>query len=444
MFVDMALGKTAITLTAIVNMLALGLIPDGVLLVAPLNVTKDTWQQEALLWTHLRNLKFILIEGKDQNERLRLLQSKADIKIISYTLLPWLGRLLDPKKLRRTGKPYWLPTMLVLDESEFIKGRGSWFKVLRNRVIRYTKYRVIQTGTPAAHSLFDLWPQLFIIDKGARLSSSFDNYRGRFFEQDDYQGYRYVPRKGAEKRIYKLIDDVIVRLDGKDWLELPEIVPQTIYVDLPSRAMQLYRKHEKEMFIQLDNLKEIEAINAAVLSGQCWQLAGGAIYDDPELRESWSEIHRAKLDALKELIEGAVGNPAIVAYWFRHERARLQREYPKATFVTKDNVIDIKAKWNKGQIPLLFMNPQQSAHGLNMQFGGHRVFWYTQIWSGGRHDQLLARLRRPDQQSPHILTYYITARNTVDEVIAESREQRLRGQAALLDALRRYQRKRYR
>lgn len=441
LFVDMSLGKTAITLTAFVNLQVQRKVPNGLLVVAPINVTKDTWQEEAKLWSHLKNIKFVVVEGRPK-QRLALLHSKADVKIISYTLLPWLGNLLRSRPRRqRKVRPSWLPDMLVLDESEHIKGRGAWFKAIRNQLMRWMPYRVIQTGTPAAHSLFDLWSQIFVVDRGARLGTAFDRYRGRFFEQVDYQGYQYQPRQGAEQRIYRLVSDIVVRLDGEDWLDLPEIIPNTVYVDMPPRAMELYRKHEKDMFIQLDNLKEVEAANAAILSNQCWQLANGAIYDDPEIRTSWAEIHTAKLQALKRLIDEAVGNPVIIAYWFKHDRQRLQREYPNDIFLNKNNVVEVKKQWNLGKIPRLFINPASGSHGLNMQYGGHMVFWFSQIWSGGKHDQLLARLRRPDQSSPHIISQYITCRNTVDEVIHQSRTRRLRGQAALLNALREYRRR---
>lgn len=437
LFVDMSLGKTAITLTAIKNLMDLGKLPNGAWIIAPLSVTKDTWQEEAKLWSHLKDLTFVLVEGRAK-KRLELLQQKADIHIISYTLLPWLGNLINPRLKRR--KP-WYPDLVALDESEHVKGRGPWFKALRNRILKWVPYRIIQTGTPAAHSLFDLWSQIYVLDEGQRLGTAFDRFRSRFFQQDDYQGYVYVPRPGAEQRIYKLLSDIVIRLDGDDWLELPSVVKDQVFVDLPPRAMALYRKHEREMFIRLDNLKEVEAANAAVLSGQCWQLANGAIYDDPEERTSWAEIHTAKLTKLDEMLEQAVGNPVLVGYWFRHDRERLMAKYPKATFMNKNNITEVKARWNAGKIPLLFMNPQSVSHGLNMQFGGHIVIWFSQIWSGGRHDQLIARLRRPDQRAPHIISRYITARGTVDEVIQESRDNRLRGQAQLLNALRAYRKR---
>lgn len=449
LFVDMSLGKTAITLTAYVNLKTQGKVPYGMWVIAPLSVTKSTWQEEAQQWEHLKDLTFTLVEHKRPSKRLEMLKEPTDIKVISYTLLPWLYGALPRKRSRRKAtkgrktlvRPDWAPSMLVLDESEHVKGRGAWFRAVRYGIMRWAPYRVIQTGTPAAHSLFDLWPQIYILDKGERLGSSFENYRGRFFQQADYNGFRYEPRPGAERLIYQLLSDCVVRLDGDDWLQLPKIIPNDVYVDLPPTAMELYRRHEREMFIRLDNLKEVEAANAAVLSGQCWQLANGAIYDDLELRDSWTEIHRAKLNALAEIIESAVGNPMIVAYWFRHDRERLKKAYPDAMFMSKKNITECKDLWNKGKLPLLFMNPQNVSHGLNMQFGGHMITWFSQIWSGGRHNQLIARLRRPDQRSPHVISTYITARNTVDEVIKESRERRLRGQSALLDALRAYRRR---
>lgn len=442
LFVDMSLGKTAIVLTAIRNLLDQGKIRSA-WVIAPISVTKDTWQDEAKLWEHLRGLSFTLVEGKPKT-RLSLLRSSAKIKVISYTLLPWLASLLDPKKVRRLGPPSWLPDFLALDESEHVKGRGAWFKALRYRIIKHIPYLIVQSGTPASHSLMDVWPQVFVLDRGRRLGTAFEDFKSHYFEPEDYNSFHYKPRQGAESRIYELLSDIVVRLDAEDWLKLPPIIPHTEFVDLPPRAMALYRKHERDMFIRLDNLKEVEAANAAILSGQCWQLAGGAIYDDPLDRTSWTEVHRAKLDKLKELIIAAVGNPLLIAYWFRHERARLQREFPDATFVNKKNVSEVKRDWNKGKLDLVFINPGSTSHGLNMQFGGHRVIFYSQLWSGGRHDQLIARLRRPDQRARHILATYITARNTVDEVIARSRERRLRGQAALLNALREYANKKRR
>lgn len=439
LFVDMSLGKTAITLTAIRNLIDQKKLLHGALVIAPISVTKDTWQEEAKLWSHLRTLKFVLIDAKRASARMKQLQQKADVKIISYTMLPWLGKIINPRHKRR---PAWLPDMLVLDESESIKGRGTWFKRIRYRLLKHMPYRIIQTGTPAAHSLFDLWSQVYVLDRGSRLGTAFDRYRKRFFQQSDYGGYAYEPRPGAEQRIYGLLKDIAVRLDAADWLELPPVVPDTVYVDLPPRAMELYRKHEREMFIRLDNMREVEAVNAAVLSGQCWQLANGAIYDDPEERESWTEIHGVKLEALRHMIDQAVGNPVLVPYWFRHDRYRLQREYPKAKFMNKSNLTETKELWNKGKVPILFINPNSVSHGLNMQFGGHMVLWFSQLWSGGKHDQIIARLRRSDQKAPHILSRYITARHTVDEVIQDSRNRRLRGQAALLNALREYRKRR--
>lgn len=448
LFVDMSLGKTAIALTAVRNMYAMDMLPDGVVLVAPIDVTKDTWQNEAKLWSHLKDMTFQIVDAKNKNERLRQLNAKVDIRIISYTLLPWLGKLLAPKiwrKKKRRGqvkakapRPEFMPTLLILDESDHIKGRGGWFNVLKNRVLKYVSFSLLLTGTPASHSLFDLWPQAYVIDRGTRLDTAFDRYRSRFFEKEHPNSFAYTPRPGAEKRIYKLLDDIAVRLDAEDWLDLPEIVPNTVYVDLPPRAMQLYRKHEEDMFIRLDNLKEVEAANAAILSGQCWQLAGGAIYDDEEDRTSWTEIHRAKLDALSRVLEQIGNEQVMIAYWFRHERERLQREYPDAIFMNKTNSMQVKDMWNERKARRVFINPGRSAYGLNMQYGGHHIVFFSQIWSGGKHDQLIGRLRRPDQESEHIITTYLTARNTVDEVISYSRRRRLRGQKQFLDALRKY------
>ena len=425
-FVDMGLGKTISALTAIDEMLRTGW--RSALVVAPLRVCQAVWSQEAQDWAHTRKLRVVWVHGSAK-QRLRLLAQPADVYLLSYSLLQWLG---EQKTLD-------LPEILVLDESTHIKAPNTQrFKALRYRLLKRFERVIIMTGTPAPNTLLNLWSQVFCLDQGARLGTSYGTYKQRFFEQVDYQGYRYEPRRGAEEEIYDLLSDIVVRLDARDWLKLPEVIEAPTPVVLPDVTMRLYRKHEREMFTELDNEGTINSVNAAVLSMHCQQMANGAIYDDPEVRDSWSLLHNAKLDAVAELLEED-DSPVIIAYKFRHDLARLQAAYPTAVHVTKDNVAKVQEDWNADKLPIILMNPSSSSHGLNLQKGsGHRVIWLSLTWSLEHYTQTMGRLARSGSRHRRVYSQIIYARGTVDEAIMDALAHKAGTQRALLDALRRY------
>lgn len=442
-FVDVGLGKTISALTVIDELLRTGW--RSALVVAPLRVCEGVWAQEAKDWQHTRQLDVVWVKGSAK-ERLRILQEEHDVYLMSYDLLKWLGTVMhDGVKQRGTRRRLRIelnPEILILDESTYIKAAGTErFKALRNRLLKYFERVIIMTGTPAPNSLLNLWSQIFCLDRGERLGTSFELFKQRFFEQDDYRGYRYVPRAGAAEEIYDLIGDIVVRLDAADWLELPKVISAPTPIVLPDATLKMYRKHEREMFTEFDNARIINSVNAAVLSMHCQQIANGAVYANPEDKTIWTPLHDRKIQAVQEILEED-DSPAIVAYRFKHDRARLLEAFPNATVLQKGDLDAVQVAWNKDRIPVLLANPSSAAHGLNLQKGsGRRVIWFSLTWGLEGYLQLLGRLARSGSRHKHITSVLIYARNTVDEVILERLEAKDAGQRALLDALKRYRRR---
>lgn len=442
-FVDVGLGKTISALTVVDELRITGW--GAAIVVAPLRVCEGVWAQEAADWQHTRGLRVVWVHGSAKR-RLELFSEPADVYLINYDLLKWMAGLVrEGVKVRGQRKRLrWKPPaeILILDESTYIKAPGTErFKALRFQLLKYFERVLILTGTPAPNSLLNLWSQIFCIDRGERLGTSYELFKQRFFEQDDYHGYRYVPREGARQEIYDLISDVVVRLDAKDWLELPEVIPAPTPVVLPEATLRLYRKHEREMFTELDNAKVIDSVNAAVLSMHCQQMANGAVYANPEDKSEWAELHTKKVEAVKELLDED-DSPAIIAYRFKHDRERLLAAFPKAQVLQKGNLDKVQTAWNKDKVPVLLANPASAAHGLNLQKGsGRRVIWFSLTWGLEGYLQLLGRLARSGSRHKHISSILIYARDTVDEAIMDALQRKAAGQRELLDALKRYRRR---
>jgi SNF2 family DNA or RNA helicase len=281
------------------------------------------------------------------------------------------------------------------------------------------------------------------LDEGARLGTAFGRFKSRFFFPTDYHGYKWEPRPGAERAVHELIAPISVRLDRNDYLDLPPVTFNPVWVTLPPEVMAVYREFERRMFLELDATSEVEAVNAAVLTMKCAQIANGAVYTTPdpahpEDRHA-SVLHDAKLEALAEIVDGT-GSPVMVAYQFAHDLARLKewRDAPHLGGGQTQTTDAIVTAWNRGDLPLLYVHPQSASHGLNMQRGpGHTLVFFSQTWSAEQRAQLIARLDRSGQASP-VVVHDILARDTVDEVIAAAVERKLNGQAALLNALNDY------
>jgi len=431
LFLDMGLGKTVVTLTAIIDFLTVGELTGPVLLVGPIRVIKTVWRQEAQKWEHTRGLCFSLVHGSAK-QRLDALATPADIYLINPENVKWLMELMktDDELESRFG-------MLVIDESSMFKDPTTQrFKALKSYIPK-VRHRLILTGTPTPNNLMEIWPQVYMTDAGKRLGPSFYRFRDRFFETTDYMGYNWAPRPEAENYIYKLLGDVILRLDAKDWLELPPILDNIVKIELPQEARKLYQKMAREMLIKLDTGDEVEAVNAAVLSGKCQQIAQGAIYADEE-RTRWELIHDAKLEALREILDGAGGN-VLVVYQYRHDLDRLKAAYPHApVFTEAKDPETLVREWNAGKHPIMFLHPGSGGHGLNLQYGGNRIVFFSLTWSLERHDQVTARIGPARQVgiADNVIRHYIVAENTVDEVIMAALAGKAQTQKMLLDMLR--------
>lgn len=423
LFMDMGLGKTVSALTAVRDLLSGGVI-QRVLVVAPPRVMRGVWRQEARKWQHLKALTFKLIDGNER-QRLVALNSQAQVHLISTDNLRWLLRVLR-SRVKRHGWPY---DMLVIDESSMFKTPSSKrFGALRYQLHRFDR-RLIMTGTPAPKGLLDIWSQIFILDEGMRLGEKVDRYRNRFFHPNGYMGYGYAPDEGAEQAITKLISPLILTMRAEDWLELPPVIEQTVYVDLPPNARKLYQKLADEMYLELE-YGTTEALSAASLSSKCWQMANGMLYlEDAEGQKTWQAIHDAKLQALEEVVEGVGGN-VLVAYWFKPDLARLKKLYPKAPSMadarTERAQNKLQDEWNAGKHPVMFVHPQGAGHGLNLQGGGNVLVFFSMLWGREAFAQVKERMGASRQIGlrDHVMYKYILARDTVDEVMYQTQQMR--------------------
>jgi len=432
LLVDMGLGKTVTVLTAIRDMRLSAAIRSA-LVIGPIRVVETVWAQEAAEWEHLRGLRFSLVRGTPA-QRLKALATPADIYLTSYSLVQWLFATL------RGAIPF---DMLVADESSAVKAPGTTrFRVLKYAV-RHFERRAILTGTPRPNSLLELWPQFYLLDEGARLGASFGRFKSRFFMPMDFNQYNWEPRPGAEERIQALIAPITLRLDRRDHLSLPPVTYNIVRVQLPPDALALYREFERKMFLAVDPDTKLEAVNAAVLTGKCLQIANGAVYAVPDPLKPEDKtvvaIHDAKLEALAEIVE-ETGSPVMVAYQYEHDLARLKawKDAPHLGGGQDRNTLELVAEWNEGRLPLLYVHPASASHGLNMQLGpGHTIVFFSQTWSAEQRAQLIARLDRSGQASP-VVVHDILAERTVDELCYAMVNRKIAGQTDTLDALNLY------
>lgn len=442
LLVDMGLGKTISVLSAIKHLFYKKKLTGPVLLVAPIRVIYSVWRQEAMKWKHTSSITFSLVHG-GAKQRMQALTKPAHIYLVNPEGVRWLidyyTRLARGDKDR--FERIWPFKMLVVDESTFFKeGSTQRFKALK-RVLHLFERRVILTGTPTPNSLLQIWAQMYIVDMGARLGTTFSGFRERFFQKQDYMGYSYGLRDGAEAYMDRLLRPIVLRLQDSDWLEMPGLVKAYIDVELPPAAQKLYEDFEREMFLELETA-EVEALNAATLTGRCHQIANGAIYavDKETGAKDWHVIHDAKIEALKEYIEEMDGKRAIIAYTFKHDLERLMALLPDAP-VLKKNADRIIEEWKAGQHQFIIIHPQSGGHGINnLQINCRNVLFYSIPWSGEAHDQLVARVgpaRRAGEEEPTVV-HYIRALKTVDEVIVTALDRKAASQRDLLSSLRDY------
>ena len=418
---DMGLGKTAITLTAIEELIHDRFEVRSALVVAPLRVARDTWPSEIEKWDHLKDLTFTVAVGNEK-QRLTALKKSADIHIINRENVPWL--------IEKSGIPFDYD-MIVIDElSSFKNHQAKRFRALMK--VRPTITRIVGlTGTPSSNGLMDLWAEYRILDFGERLGRYISRYRHQYFRPDKYNGpvvYSYKPLPGAEEQIYNKISDITISMKSTDYLKMPERIMNEVRVKLDEKEQKLYDTMRKELTISLRD-KEIDAGNAAALSGKLIQMADGAVYDNDG---GVVKIHDRKLDALEDLIEGANGKPVLVSYWYRHDLDRIKERFPSARELKSHEDF---TEWNKGQIPIALIHPASAGHGLNLQSGGSTIVWFTLTWSLELYEQMNARLWRQGQKSETVVIHHIITEGTIDENIMKALRTKDKTQSALINAV---------
>lgn len=424
LFLDMGLGKTVITLTAINDLKYNRFAINKVLVIAPKKVAESTWVNEAKKWDHLKLLRFSVVLGPEQ-KRIRALNTPADIYVINRDNVVWL---VDYYRNR------WPFDMVVIDEfSSFKNHQAKRFKALRN-VRPHIKRIVGLTGTPAPNGLLDLWAQVYLLDGGQRLGKSIISFRERYFEPDQRNRERvftYAPKIGAEEKIQSLISDICISMKAEDYIQLPDIIYNTITVKLDSKAKKAYDKLEKEMLLEVDG-STIDAGSAAVLANKLLQLCNGAVYDE---ERNIVEVHNNKIERFMELIEELNGKPALVFYNFQHDKDRLIKALSK----TKLRVRELKKPqdeqdWNNRQIDILLAHPASAAYGLNLQQGGNHIIWFGLNWSLELYQQANKRLHRQGQ-TEKVIIHHIAIEGGVDEDVLAALESKTDTQDKLIEAL---------
>lgn len=418
-----SVSKTVITLSAINELIYNRFEVAKVLVIAPLRVAQDTWSREADKWDHLRHLSIAKILGTER-ERLEALNgSDVDIYIINRENVVWLIEWLEQHRIR------WPFDMIVIDElSSFKSNQAKRFKALRK--VRPMADRVVGlTGTPAANSLIDLWAEMYLLDRGERLGATLTVYRGAWFRPGYSNGpvvYKWEPKRGALQEITRAIADITVSMRAEDYLQLPDKIESTVEVSLDDKALKAYREMERQSLLELEG-DEILALNAAAVMTKLLQLSNGFVYNEGHVAR---RIHKAKLEALGELIEAA-DSPVLVYYNYQADKDLILETYPEARVLQSDKDI---ADWNNGKVDLLIAHPQSAGFGLNLQDGGHIMVWYGLPWSLELYLQAVARLQRQGQKYP-VMIYHLIARGTVDEQVAKSLQKKDTTQSELIRIL---------
>ena len=418
---QMGLGKSVITLTAIRDLALDRFEVSRVLVIAPLRVARDTWPAEIQKWDHLAGLTCSVAVGTDAERRAALRQNTM-IHIINRENVSWL--------IEKSGLPFDYD-MIVIDElSSFKSHTAQRFKSLLK--VRHRVSRIVGlTGTPSSNGLMDLFAQFRILDGGKRLGRFITHYRNEFFQPDRTNGmqvYSWKPRPGAEEEIYRRIADISISMKSTDYLKMPECVINRVPVRMEEDEMHIYRELKTQLVTELKG-QQIDAKNAAALSGKLCQMACGAVYmeDGDSIR-----FHDRKLDALEDLIEAANQNPVLVAYWYRHDSQRIRERFPDARELKTSRDI---ARWNAGEIPVALIHPASAGHGLNLQVGGSTLIWFGLTWSLELYQQTNARLWRQGQRSDTVVIHHIITQDTIDEQIMTALEQKDKTQTALIDAV---------
>lgn len=417
---DMGLGKSVITLTALHSLCLDTFEVSKVLVIAPLRVARDTWRAEIEKWDHLHGLTYAVAVGSEA-ERRAALRQKVHVHIINRENIPWL--------IEDSGIPFDYDMVVVDELSSFKNHQAKRFKCLMR--VRPTVKRIVGlTGTPSSNGLMDLWAEFKLLDMGKRLGRFITHYRDEFFRPDKRNGqviFSYKPKDGAEEEIYRRISDITISMKSGDYLKMPECIQSEVKVKLSKAERKLYEELKQNLILSVGG-HEIDAMNAAVLSNKLSQMANGAVYDE---NRKAIEIHARKLDALEDLIEAANGKPLLVGYWFNHDLERIKSRFAVREIKTSKDISD----WNEGKIPVGVIHPASAGHGLNLQAGGSTIVWFGLTWSLELYQQTNARLWRQGQKSDTVVIHHIIAEGTNDECVMKALRTKELTQNALMDAV---------
>ena len=423
---DMGMGKTATTLSAVNELMFDRFEVTKVLVIAPLRVANTVWSDEIEQWAELRHLRYSKIVGTPKQRNVAL-QKDADIYIVNRENLPWLVEQCSP---------YFKWDMVVIDElSSFKSWQSKRFKAFM-AMRPYMKRIVGLTGTPSSNGLMDLFAEFKVIDGGERLGRFIGEFRSRYFEEGRRNGnivYEYIPMDYAECQIQDKISDITISMKALDYLDMPDLISTKKLVRMSEKEKEKYSQFKKEYVLsELDGL-EVTAANAASLTNKLVQLSNGAVYSDDHTVVA---LHEQKLDALEDILESANGEPVLVAYWFKHDLARIIGRLEKLK--VKSRVLkteeDIR-EWNKGNVPVGLLHPAGAGHGLNLQKGGHHLVWFGLTWSLELYQQTNARLWRQGQEAETVVIQHIVTEGTIDEEILKALENKDAQQERLIAAV---------
>lgn len=419
LFLDMGLGKTSITLTAVNELLFDSFEVRKVLVVAPLRVARNTWCDEIKKWDHLNNIKYSIVVGTEK-ERISALNEKADIYIINRENVDWLVNKSEYK---------FDFDMVVIDElSSFKNHQSKRFKSLMK--IRPKVKRIVGlTGTPSSNGLMDLFAEFKVLDLGERLGYFIGQYRNTYFKPDKTNGaivYSYKPLPNAEDSIYEKISDITVSMKASEYLKMPELVISNYQVEMSEDEKKQYDEMKKNLICEIKD-GEITVSNAGSLSNKLSQFANGAVYDD---EQNIVEIHSRKLDALEDIIESMNGKPLLVAYWYKHDLQRIKKRFDVKEIKTSKDIAD----WNKGKIPVALIHPASAGHGLNLQQGGSTLVWFGLTWSLELYQQTNGRLYRQGQKNTVVIQHIVT-KGSIDEQKLKALERKNKTQEDLIEAV---------
>lgn len=419
LFLDMGLGKTSITLTAVNELLFDSFEVRKVLVIAPLRVARNTWCDEIKKWDHLNNIKYSVAVGTEK-ERISALNEKADIYIINREHIDWL--------VNKSGYKFDFD-MVVIDElSSFKNHQSKRFKSLMK--IRPKVKRIVGlTGTPSSNGLMDLFAEFKVLDLGERLGYFIGQYRNTYFKPDKTNGaivYSYKPLPNAEDSIYERISDITVSMKASEYLKMPELVISNYQVEMSEDEKKQYDEMKKNLICEIKD-GEITVSNAGSLSSKLSQFANGAVYDD---EQNIVEIHSRKLDALEDIIESMNGKPLLVAYWYKHDLQRIKKRFNVREIKTGKDIAD----WNKGKIPVALIHPASAGHGLNLQQGGSTLVWFGLTWSLELYQQTIGRLYRQGQKNTVVIQHIVT-KGSIDEQILKTLERKNKTQEDLIEAV---------